>query len=355
VSNAAEFRRVRRWFGDVAALDGLSLGIPADALTAVLGPSGSGKTTLLRVLAGLDDPDDGEVFLGDHRVASPRPEMAPEARGGGFVFQDQALWPHMTVAENIGFPLEARGMPARERAAAVEEAAARFEIAHRLAQRPGTLSGGERQRVALARAVVARPRVLLLDEPFAGLDAVLRFRLLEVVAEVRAALRIAAVLVTHDQGEALGAADRVVVLRDGRVVQEGAPREIYDEPRSRFVASFVGLATFLEGDADGGGSAGTALGRVPVRAGVAAGPVLLAVRPEDLRIDPDGPLRGVAGRALFRGDSWILGVRCGSERLLVRADSPPAPDAPVSLSFVAPSRAVERDAAPVVPVAGGAP
>ncbi|MHC4821492.1 MAG: ABC transporter ATP-binding protein, partial [Planctomycetota bacterium] len=251
MSNAAEFRRVRRYFGHVNALDGLSLGIPADSLTAILGPSGSGKTTLLRILSGLDDPDDGEVYLGDLRVASPRPEMAPEDRGVGFVFQDLALWPHLSVRDNIGFPLEARGMGADERRGAAEEAAERFSISHRLGAFPGTLSGGEKQRVALARAVVGKPRLLLLDEPFAGLDAVLRFRLLEAVAEVRADLGIAALLVTHDQGEAVGDADRVVVMREGRFFNDGAAAEIYTEPRNRFVASFVGLASFIEGTSGG--------------------------------------------------------------------------------------------------------
>ncbi|MCK6481729.1 MAG: ABC transporter ATP-binding protein [Planctomycetes bacterium] len=329
--------------GPVRALDSLSLGIAADALTAVLGPSGCGKTTLLRVLAGLEDPEEGEVTLAGRTVASPASTVAPEDRGVSLVFQDLALWPHMTVRENIGFPLEARGAePGRVRER-VEEAAAATAIAHRLDAFPATLSGGERQRAALARALAPEPRLLLLDEPFGGLDAVLRLRMLEVVAEARARLRIAAVLVTHDQAEALGAADRVVVMREGRVAQEGTAGEVYAEPRSRFVASFVGLASFLPGRSSGGPAA-TALGPIPFRGRARQdGSVLLAARPEEMALDPAGPVRGTAGRSLFRGDGWIVGVEAGGERLLVRSGAPCERGAEVGVRFLREPLAVEDD------------
>jgi iron(III) transport system ATP-binding protein len=344
VTNAAELRRTSKAFGSVRALDGLSLGIGADALTAILGPSGCGKTTLLRILAGLENPDEGEVLLGGHPVASPEPVVRPEDRGVALVFQDLALWPHMTVRGNIEFPLEARFPDRARRREMVEKAAALVSIAHRLDARPATLSGGERQRTALARALAGEPRLLLLDEPFGGLDAGLRLQMIEAVAEARARLRIAAVLVTHDQSEALGAADRVVVLRGGRVAQEGTPREIYAEPRTRFVASFVGLASFLPGEDLGGGRAKTAVGEVAYRGRPAArGPLLLAARPEDMRIDPAGPVRGTAGRSLFRGDGWIVAVTSGGRRLLVGAAEAPGPGEEVGVSFVAPPSAVEDD------------
>jgi iron(III) transport system ATP-binding protein len=335
---------VSKSFGVHRALDGLSLGIEPDALTAVLGPSGCGKTTLLRILAGLDDPDDGEVLLDGHPVASPAPVVAPEDRGVALVFQDLALWPHMTVRENVEFPLEGRIPDAAARRAKVEAAADLVSIAHRLDAYPATLSGGERQRTALARALAGEPRLLLLDEPFGGLDAVLRLRMIEAVAEARARRRIAAILVTHDQAEALGAADRVVVLRDGRVAQEGTAREVYGEPRTRFVASFVGLASFLEGEDLGGGRARTVLGETDYRGrSPGNGRVLLAARPEDLRLDAGGPVRGVAGRSLFRGDGWIVSVAADGARLLVRADREPQRGESLGLRLVAPPVAVEDD------------
>jgi iron(III) transport system ATP-binding protein len=344
VSNAAELRRVSKSFGGPPVVEGLSLGISADALTAILGPSGCGKTTLLRILAGLEDPDEGEVLLDGHPVANPHPVVPPEERGVALVFQDLALWPHMTVRENIEFPLETRVPDRARRKEKVERAAALASIAHRLDAKPSTLSGGERQRTALARALAGEPRLLLLDEPFGGLDATLRLQMIEAVAEARARLKIAAILVTHDQSEALGAADRVVVLRSGRVAHEGTPREIYADPRTRFVASFVGLATFLPGEDAGQGRARTAVGDVPFRGRPAAkGPLLLAVRPEDLRIDPAGPLFAVAGRSLFRGDGWIVAARAGETRLLVRAAEAVEPGTEVRLSFAAAPAAVEDD------------
>jgi iron(III) transport system ATP-binding protein len=344
LANAAELRGVGKSFDGHRALEGLSLGIEDGVLTAILGPSGCGKTTLLRILAGLDDPDEGEVHLGGHPVANPESLLPPESRGVALVFQDLALWPHMTVRENIGFPLEARVPSAAAREEKVRKAAEIAAIAHRLDARPSELSGGERQRTALARALAGEPRILLLDEPFGGLDAVLRLRMVEAVAEARARLGIAAVLVTHDQQEALGAADRVVVLRNGRVAQEGTSREVYGDPRSRFVASFVGLASFFPAEDLGGGRARAPFGEVPFRGRPAGdGKMLLAARPEEIRLDPDGSVRGKAGRSLFRGDGWIVGVEAGTERLLVRAEAPPERGSDVGLRFLAPPLAVEDD------------
>ena len=344
MANAAELRRVTKVYGSTVALENLSLGIADGALTAVLGPSGCGKTTLLRILAGLEDPEEGEVHLNGHLVASPDPVVAPEDRGVALVFQDLALWPHMTVRGNIAFPLESRVPDPAARAEKVEMAAEVADIAHRLDAYPANLSGGERQRAALARALAGEPRILLLDEPFGGLDAVLRFRMIEAVADVRARLGIAAVLVTHDQSEALGAADRVVVLRAGRVAQEGGAREVYAEPRSRFVAAFVGLASFLGGEDLGGGRARTRLGDMDFRGrSTGQGSVLLAARPEDLRLEASGAIRGTAGRALYRGDGWVVAVDAAGERLLVRTDSPVERGSEVGLRFVSPPHAVEDD------------
>jgi iron(III) transport system ATP-binding protein len=333
---------VSRRFGSTVALDGVTLEFPPRSLTAVLGPSGCGKSTLLRLLAGLDDPDAGTVHVGGVEVANPRSRVAPERRGVSLVFQDLALWPHMTVRGNIEFPLETRVPDRAQRTRKVEEAAALARITHRLDAAPSTLSGGERQRAALARALAGEPGLLLLDEPFAGLDPALRLHLLEAVAEVRARLGIAAILVTHDQQEALGAADRVVVMRRGQVVRQGAAAEVYDRPGSAFVASFVGLASFLRGTAAGDGSVRTEAGSVVVD-DAPEGEALVAFRPEDLALDADGPLRGTAGRALYRGDDWVLTVETASGRLMVRCNRPTAAGAEVRIRPLRNGRVVKDD------------
>jgi len=268
--------------------------------------------------------------------------VPPEARGVALVFQDLALWPHMTVRENVEFPLEARVPDGTRRREMAARAADLVSIAHRLDSYPATLSGGERQRCALARALAGEPKVLLLDEPFSGLDPVLRLQMIEAVARVRERLGIAAVLVTHDHEEALGAADRVVVLRRGRVAQEGSAPEVYGNPRSRFVAAFVGLASFLEGEDAGGGRARTAVGGVAYagRAGP-GGKVLLLARPEDLVLDPAGPVRGRVARSLYRGEGWLLSVEAGGARLVARSAERLEAGTEVGLRFAAPPRTVE--------------
>ncbi|PEH43774.1 ABC transporter substrate-binding protein [Burkholderia gladioli] len=212
-------RGLRQRFGAHTVLDGIDLDVPAGTTLALLGPSGCGKSTLLKLLAGLLQPDEGAVQFGDQIVAEPGHCLPPEARELGMVFQDYALWPHLTVAGNVAFPLEMRRVPRAERAAAVAQALERVGLGGLGARRPSALSGGQQQRVALARAIVARPRVLLFDEPLSNLDPQLRASLALEIRELLAQLGTTAVYVTHDRAEADTLAHRIVELAQGRVAR----------------------------------------------------------------------------------------------------------------------------------------
>ena len=218
-SVSIHLRGLRQRFGEQTVLDGIGLDVPAGTTLALLGPSGCGKSTLLKLLAGLLRPDEGCVMFGGETVADPSHCVPPEARDLGMVFQDYALWPHMTVAGNVSFPLEMRGVPRAERIAAVAQALARVGLEQMAARRPSALSGGQQQRVALARAIVARPRVLLFDEPLSNLDAQLRATLCDDIRTVLAQLGTTAVYVTHDRSEADALAHTIVTLAQGRVAQ----------------------------------------------------------------------------------------------------------------------------------------
>ncbi|CAB3796144.1 Spermidine/putrescine import ATP-binding protein PotA [Paraburkholderia ultramafica] len=218
-SVAIHLRGLRQRFGEQTVLDDIDLDVPAGTTLALLGPSGCGKSTLLKLLAGLLQPDGGRVMFGDQTVADPTRCVPPEARDLGMVFQDYALWPHMTVAGNVSFPLEMRGVPRAARVAAVAQALSRVGLEHLAARRPSALSGGQQQRVALARAIVARPRVLLFDEPLSNLDAQLRATLCDDVRTLLAQLGTTAVYVTHDRNEADALAHTIVTLAHGRVVE----------------------------------------------------------------------------------------------------------------------------------------
>jgi iron(III) transport system ATP-binding protein len=257
-------------------------------IVALLGPSGSGKTTLLRLVAGFEAPDAGTVSIGGRAVAGAGTWVEPERRRVGMVFQDGALFPHLTVAGNVGF-----GHP---RAGRVEECLELVGLADRARSYPHELSGGERQRVALARALATEPAVVLLDEPFASLDASLRTSLREEVADILRRTRASALFVTHDQQEALSLADRITLLRDGCVEQEGPPEEIYAHPASRWAAGFLGAVDVLPGTvADG--MAVCELGRFPAD-GAPAGEVDVLVRPEAVAIGPIGMANGDTNSAI---------------------------------------------------------
>ena len=229
-------RGVTKRFGDFAALEDVSVAIAGGSLTALLGPSGSGKSTLLRVIAGLEEPDEGKVLiLGEHATGLP-----PQKRGVGFVFQHYAAFKHLTVRENVAFGLRIRKRPKDEVRGRVDELLALVQL-HGLAERyPAQLSGGQRQRMALARALAVEPKVLLLDEPFGALDARVRKELRTWLRRLHEDVHVTTVLVTHDQEEAMDVADRIVLMNEGRIEQTGKPRDLYEHPASEFVMGFVG-------------------------------------------------------------------------------------------------------------------
>ena len=233
---------VRKTYGDVAAVDGVDLDVAPGEFFTMLGPSGSGKTTTLRVIAGFERPDEGRVLLRGRDVTND----PPFARDVNTVFQDYALFPHMTVAENVAYGLKIRRVPKKERAERVEEALATVRLPGLGSRKPAQLSGGQRQRVALARAIVNHPAVLLLDEPLGALDLKLRQEMQVELKRIQREVGITFVYVTHDQEEALTMSDRVAVFNDGRIEQLGPPAELYEHPQTEFVASFVGVSNLLE-------------------------------------------------------------------------------------------------------------
>lgn len=291
-----------------AVLTGLDLTVPSGALTAVLGPSGCGKTTLLRIVAGFLRADAGTVSVGGRVVSGPSVQVPPERREIGIVPQEGALFPHLSVARNVAFGLS--NLDRDERRRRTGEMLELVGLADFGDRMPHELSGGQQQRIALARALAPRPQVVLLDEPFNALDTTLRAG---VRADVRNALRATgatAVLVTHDQQEALSMADFVAVVRDGAVAQSGTPQEIYHQPADRWVADFVGDAVLLQATAEGG-AARTALGSVPLAAvnGRRSGKILL--RPEQLRLTPAGAAytEGTVIDVCFYGHDAMVSVR----------------------------------------------
>lgn len=278
-------------FNGAPALDGVSLDIAQGELLALLGPSGSGKTTLLRIIAGLEQADQGSLFI-DGRNALPVP---PRARGIGFVFQHFALFRHMTAADNIAFGLTVRPRAQRPSRAAIAGRVAELLSLVQLeglgARFPGELSGGQRQRVALARALAVEPKLLLLDEPFGALDAKVRVELRHWLRQLHDRLRLTTIFVTHDQEEALELADRVAILNVGRIEQVGRPREVYDRPGSAFVMEFLGEVNKLPCQVAAGRAVLGKEGGPSVDAGtLPAGPAVAYVRPHEVELDPRNPV-----------------------------------------------------------------
>jgi multiple sugar transport system ATP-binding protein len=308
-----ELEGVERHFGKVRALDSLTLTIPAGSFVTLLGPSGCGKSTTLNIVAGLDRPDAGVVRLGGRDITT----TPPNERRMAMVFQNYALYPHMTAFDNIGFSLRLARRPRAEVEERVRAVAAMLDIEHLLARKPGQLSGGQQQRVALGRALVKQPLVFLLDEPFSNLDAALRARMRTEVKHLHMALGTTSVFVTHDQEEAMTLSDHIAVMRDGRLVQFGSQADIYGRPRDTYVATFVGKPrmSLVEGDleADGADLALVARdARVPLGPAAALGL-------------PDGSPRRV-----------LLGVRAEDVRLHVGEEEPPATSVPARVELLEP-------------------
>lgn len=281
-ARGVEVSKVDKSFGDTSVLRSIDLQVEPGNSLALLGPSGCGKTTLLRLIAGLDRPDTGSIRVGDEVMVEGSTWVPPEKRNIGMVFQDWALFPHLSVGRNVGY-----GLPRAERKGPrVHEALDMVGLADLVDRMPDTLSGGQQQRVALARAIAPRPTVLLLDEPFSNLDSALRVGVRTEVHRLLVDLGITSIFVTHDQEEAFVLGDEVAVMSEGRIEQIGSPQDIYQSPSSPWIASFVGDVNLLSGQSSGE-VAETAIGNVPLAA-PGAGAIKVLVRPEDLALESNG-------------------------------------------------------------------
>jgi iron(III) transport system ATP-binding protein len=296
-----DVKQVCKRYNQTIAVKSCDLQVGSAEILALLGPSGSGKTTLLRLIAGFEKPDEGHIFISGRKVVDVANSVwvAAEDRGVGMVFQDYALFPHLTVAQNIRFGL--RRTSKKERQIRVEDLLRLTELAGYTDRYPHELSGGQQQRVALARALAPRPRVVLLDEPFNGLDPDLRPQMRREVAQILRHLGTAAILVTHDQEEALGMADRVAVIRNGELQQIGSPEDIYYSPTTAFVANFVGHADFIPGVV-AGTEVRTEIGIFPSPPHLPPGPVKVMIRHEAVNAKPGGILATVEEREFLGGE-----------------------------------------------------
>ena len=308
---AIVLRGVEKAYGPVRAVRPATLAVERGELFAVLGPSGCGKTTLLRLIAGFERPDGGTIEVGGELLAGPGHWTPPEQRRIGMVFQDYALFPHLTVAENVCFGLDGASRALRRRQGLDPRAKGALELVglqHKGERLPHELSGGERQRVALARALAPEPEVVLLDEPFSSLDASLRAGLRREVELILREAQASAILVTHDQEEALSLADRIAVMRDGVVVQTGTPEEVYHRPMDRWTAQFVGEVNVLHGVADPLG-VNTELGFFDLALPADPGVIRVAVRPEQLELRADDDGNATIDDREFRGHDVLYRLR----------------------------------------------
>ncbi len=316
-------------FGSVIAVDNVSVDIGDGSFFALLGPSGCGKTTTLRLIAGFEMPTKGRIYFDGADVT----DLPPYKRETGMVFQNYALWPHMTVEENIAYGLKIRKLPKSEIKKRVREVLRLVKLEGFENRYPSQLSGGQQQRIALARAIAVRPKTLLLDEPLSNLDAKLRIETRAELRRIQRELGITTVYVTHDQEEAMSISDRIAVMNQGRIMQIGTPQEIYQRPRNTFVADFIGQATMVEGkvsDSDGRVRVETAIGvleGVPSRddANLTVGSkVVVSMRPEYFTLKPEGDvnnIRAVIDHVAFIGKSQRL--YCNSEGHRIIAELPP--------------------------------
>jgi multiple sugar transport system ATP-binding protein len=319
---SVRFSDVTKNFGNFVAVANLNLEVVDKEFLVLLGPSGCGKTTTMRMVAGLEEVSSGDLYFGNERMN----DVLPKYRDVAMVFQSYALYPHLSVADNIGYPLMIRKVPAAELKRRVEEVARRVELQNLLGRLPRELSGGQRQRVALARAIVRTPRVFLLDEPLSNLDAKLRVQMRAELKRLQHDLQVTTIYVTHDQIEAMTLAHRVAVMNNGVIEQLGTPKDIYNNPRTLFVAGFIGSPpmNLIPGDVQNGTftSAGGlrvgGLGRANIERAV------MGVRPEDVTVLMDGTaernLTAPVYSAELTGDSTLVSVRIGENLLTMRTD-----------------------------------
>jgi multiple sugar transport system ATP-binding protein len=316
-----EFRKVSKQFGDTTVVDDVSLEIGDGEFVVLLGPSGCGKTTTLRMLAGLETVTSGDILINGERVN----DVPTQHRDLAMVFQSYALYPHMTIAENIGYPLRVRKLNKTERAERVNRVAAMLEIESLLERKPRQLSGGERQRVALARAIVREPRAYLMDEPLSNLDARLRVQMRGELKRLQHQLGTTTIYVTHDQAEAMTLASRVAVMKKGRLQQFDTPMNIYNQPANRFVAEFVGSPSmnFVEGEIQDGAFVSDAL-RMELNASQLAfrGRVTMGIRPEHIQVSTsreDGAIAASVYVTELMGNETFVFLTVGPHRLIARA------------------------------------
>lgn len=308
-------------FGGVTAVNDFDLVVEDGEFVSILGPSGCGKTTTLRMVAGFERATEGNIFIGEQCVSSSEKNtfVPPEKRNIGMVFQSYAVWPHMTVLDNVGYPLKIQKVPKEERIKRVKEVLGMVHLEEYAERYPHQLSGGQQQRVALARALVARPGLLLLDEPLSNLDAKLRESMRFEILALQKELGITVIYVTHDQGEAMAMSDRVVVMSRGVVQQIGAPHEIYANPANKMVADFIGLVNFLPGKITEDGKVHVA-GTPTTFANPSdlMGEVTIAVRPENITLSlENGIMQGVMTHHFYLGDAIDYRVQVGDEMVRV--------------------------------------
>ncbi|QPC42792.1 ABC transporter ATP-binding protein [Kaustia mangrovi] len=316
-----ELQRLSKRFGDVVAVDGLDLSVEQGEFVSLLGPSGCGKTTTLQMIAGFEDPTGGEIRIAGRDMANVRANR----RGIGIVFQSYALFPHMTVEQNVGFGLEMRKVPAGERAGRVAEALELVRLGGLAGRYPRALSGGQQQRVALARALVIKPDLLLLDEPLSNLDAKLREEMQIELRNIQQSTGVTTVLVTHDQTEAMALSDRIAVMHRGHIVQISTPFEAYEFPKSDFVSTFLGKTNLVAAAVEGRDGdmlrlrAGDVALKAPAGEGAEGDRVLLSIRPEKIRFaDPaEAVIRGHVKTGVFLGNQWLFQIDSPLGELLV--------------------------------------
>ncbi|MBI4375546.1 MAG: sn-glycerol-3-phosphate ABC transporter ATP-binding protein UgpC [Elusimicrobia bacterium] len=317
---------VKKSFGDRSVIKGVDLEIRSGELLVMVGPSGCGKTTLLRLIAGLEAMEEGDIYIGGRKVN----ELVPRDRDISMVFQSYALYPHMSVRENMAFGLTLRRLPAGEIDERVAEAAELLGIAGLLERRPAALSGGQRQRVAMGRAIVRRPKLFLFDEPLSNLDAGLRVQMRGEIARLHRRLGATMIYVTHDQVEAMTLASRLAVFDSGRLLQSGPPLELYHRPANRFVAQFLGspAMNMLEARLESGRLSGRGFSlTAPADLSAASGPVLVGLRPQDLHLADQGPIRGCIEAIERLGSDGYAFLSTEAGPVAARFD----PDSPVSV------------------------
>jgi ABC-type Fe3+/spermidine/putrescine transport system ATPase subunit len=327
-------RNVSRTFGSVTAVDDFSLALEEGEFVSLLGPSGCGKTTTLRMIAGFLDPTRGTIEMDGEVISAPGSSLPPEKRKMSMIFQSYAIWPNMTVADNVAFGLQVRRLPRAEIQARVEQILDVVQMRHLRDRYPAELSGGQQQRVALARAIIVQPAVLLLDEPLSNLDANLREEMRYEIRRLHDEFHITTVYVTHDQAEAMVTSDRIAVMNEGRVEQVDAPRALYARPRTRFVAGFIGRTNFLDGEVRDGA---VVFDRFAIgleqfeEAEALSGRVSFSLRPQSIRLlrRPPAAASGssvVPGRILQRaylGEHWDYAVRPDDSALSLRVTARP--------------------------------